>query len=192
METNRIIVGTYKTHPEEMGWYIAPEYQELFWKKIPDDYKNVASGNTNTFIYDKALGTGACSNLPNVFFFDLVKHDTGLNSSKDVDVLRQKSSELLLGLMQLKTLINEFSGEIRVGMVGYNVAGLIKLVFDEPEIDPNVLSKRNLKEVAFKSKYGRTEIFVNQRATFYLLENITSRYYKTHDSELIGWKSFWQ
>lgn len=181
-QITRIIVSTYKTHPEEKGWYIASEYKRLFWDNIPFTVDQKT-------IYNEKEGYGYLQNFPNIIFFDFVKHDSSFKSSKDEDIIKYKLQNLLDGVARLKNICKEFKGKIRLGFVGYNSYGLFYNV-----IHNSIPQSTNLswKDIRKKGIYGKQPIYYEKNVDIYLLENITSKYYKTHpDATLKGWESFW-
>lgn len=178
---NWIIVGTYKTHPEANGWYIASDYQRLFWDHIPYNVDK-------TTAYNEKEGYGYLKSFPNIIFFDYVKHDCTLKSSKDEDIIKSKFQNLIDGVSKLRIICSKLKGQIRIGFVGFNSYGLFYNTINN-SIPPN--KSPFWKELRKKDNYGKQFVNYEKNTNIYLLENITSRYYKTHFVELNGWKSFW-
>jgi len=190
-----IIVATYKTKPEDEGWYIAREYKSNFWKLVSDRFGINLFSELTKDTFNKKGNYGYIESAPNIIFFDLVKNTgNSFNTTRD-EVLYELpdfKKSLIKGLSELDALIEECRIETRVGLVGRNTAG----IFVNSYNDINLINKLEFAKIKFKkTEYGilKSIIFKNYKnSSFYFLENITSRYYKTKNKRMLGWDVFWK
>jgi hypothetical protein len=182
-----VIVGTYKTRPEENGWYISDNaFKQLLWDRMPFE-----TDQKTAYLPD--LEIGRLIDSPNVMFFDLAKFDQTLQSTLDDEVLKKKYKDLIVGTFRLKSIIQDLEknyNQVRIGFVGKNAYSFFHHAKNEtlPTQNPS-----NWKKLKIKQSYG--EVLMDgtkSNVKYYLLENITSRFYKTTMSNLEGWLMFWK
>jgi hypothetical protein len=182
-----VIVGTYKTRPEENGWYISDNaFKPLLWDRMPFE-----TNQKTEYLPD--LEIGRLIDCPNVMFFDLAKFDITLQSTLDDEVLKKKYEDLILGTFRLKSIIQYLERnyhQVRIGFVGKNAYSFFHHAKNETLPTQIPRDWRNLK---IKQGYGEVVMDGNNsNVKYYLLENITSRFYKTRISNLEGWQLFWK
>jgi hypothetical protein len=194
IKTRWIIVSMYKTKPEDKGWYISDDYKRIFWSLINSKFDiDICSKSTiNTFRLNGEYGF--VKYLPNIILFDLVKNNIEFNTTKDLELFGNPKfiSLIIKGISDFEELTENDNIETRVGLIGRNTAGVIlNGKIDKRKIKINELKKIRLK----KTGYGlmQTKDFgVYKNTSFYFLENITSRYYKINNKEMLGWSKFFE
>ena len=186
-----IIVNTYKTKPEEEGWYIANVYKKLFWETLNGNLNTNYSHENTQNTYSKEFGYGYIREKPEIMFYDLLKnHENNVLENTKDDILFEHpelKNKFISGAKKLIQFLDNFNDFIRVGLVGYNTAGIFKLCLENKNLNDNTL-----KQIKYQNNYGLcNDIYINEKTEFFLLENITSRYYQSREIYLKGWHSFW-
>ncbi len=188
-----IIVGTHKTKPEENGWYIGSKYDEVFWSLLRKKFKSKANNSSTINTFDKRKGYGYIKDFPNILFFDLIKYGEASTSS-DSELFDNKETRknFVNGVLSLAALIKSENVETKVGLIGTSTAGIFYNAIKNTSDKLNEFE--NIKKLKYKNDYGliNDADFVKfSKTSFFLLENITSRYYKSGKHELKGWQNFY-
>ncbi len=188
-----IIVGTHKTMPEQCGWYVSIEYKKIFWEHLNDNFNTNLNYSSTVNTFRKEKGYGYINDMPNILFFDLIKFDEA-DTSKDAELFDKPTTRKIFfqGAHNLVSLIESCDVETRVGLIGANTSGIF---YNAIKKSANDFCKiESLKRVKYKSDYGlitNPDFIKLPKTSFYLLENITSRYYKAKGGEFNGWKNFY-
>ena len=192
----RLIVGTYKTNPENQGWYIANVYRNLFWKVLNDYFASDFSYENTANTYDNNNGYGYIREKPEIKFYDLLKNyeNDQVNSNSDQDlwdnaVLRDR---MITGADNLINFLQNQKVKTRVGLVGRFAAGIII-----NRIQGTNIYNQNINDINFNNGYGLIDnINLGKYTYIYFLENITAQYYQAnyqnHPDDLEGWAAFWK
>jgi hypothetical protein len=131
-----IVVGTYKTNPENCGWYLNGKYKNHFWDKFNlNKYYEVKNIEVRTFTvsnYTRKYGELVLENGNKILFYDLLNHQTSLSDNKitsdnEIFKLSNQSALMKQGAKYftdwLYSIITE--EEIRVGFIGKRALSLI-------------------------------------------------------------------
>lgn len=130
--TKYILVGTYKTNDEKFGWYIKDKRYAMLWEKLIKKF-SVVDHKKNSF--DGTYGN--IEGVSNFHFYDLVKFDNTISTTKDKEVFQRKRDAFIDGIeMLIDNIKKNPSTQYRIGLQGNNSVGLF-LNFLE---DPNRLS----------------------------------------------------
>jgi hypothetical protein len=120
--TKYILVGTYKTNDEKFGWYIDDNKYDRLWAKLNEKFI-VLDRKKNSF--DRIFGN--IEGVNNFHFYDLVKYDNEILTTKDKEVfkIQEKRMECIERLRTLINIIEENPNqEYRIGLQGNNSVGL--------------------------------------------------------------------
>ena len=191
-----IIVGTYKTNPENQGWYIANVYIYLFWQVLNYHFNTEFFYENTENTYDINNGYGYIREKPEIKFYDLLKnHENNQvngNSDRDLwdnEVLRNR---MMTGADNLINFLQNRKVKTRVGLVGRLAAGIV--INRAQGIN---IFNWNINHINLNDGYGIiNNINLGDNNYVYLLENITAQYfqanYQNHAENLEGWAAFWQ
>ena len=154
--TKYILVGTYKTNDEKFGWYIDDNKYDRLWAKLNEKFI-VLDRKKNSF--DRIFGN--IEGVNNFHFYDLVKYDNEILTTKDKEVfkIQEKRMECIERLRTLINIIEENPNqEYRIGLQGNNSVGLF-LNFLEDRDRLNRLSLSTISKDHRHKKFG--EILIN-------------------------------
>jgi hypothetical protein len=155
-ETKYILVGTYKTNDEKFGWYINDKRYAMLWEKLNEKFRAV-DHKKNSF--DGTYGN--IEGVSNFHFYDLVKYDNEILTTKDKEVFKipEKRMECIERLRTLINIIEENPNqEYRIGLQGNNSVGLF-LNFLEDLDRLKSLSLSTISKDHRHKKFG--EILIN-------------------------------
>jgi hypothetical protein len=149
-----VLVGTYKTNDEKFGWYINDKRYAMLWEKLNEKFR-VVDHKKNSF--DGTYGN--IEGVSNFHFYDLVKFDNTISTTKDKEVFQYKRNAFIVGI---ETLIDDIkknpSTQYRIGLQGNNSVGLF-LNFLEDRDRLNRLSLGTISKDHRHKKFG--EILIN-------------------------------
>lgn len=152
-ETKYILVGTYKTHSENLGWYINEKRYAMLWDKLKEKY-GIFDSRNNSFdnIFGNIVG------INNFHFFDIKKHDTTINTKKDKEVFRLKREHFIEGLHKLFNEIKSNPSQLyKLGLQGNNAVGLVLNFLEKPERLNKVLLGSIAKDYRLK-EFGEIKL----------------------------------
>ena len=128
-DTKYVLVGTYKTNDEKFGWYINDSRYAMLWNKLNEKFR-ILDHKINSF--DGTYGN--IEGVSNFHFYDLVKYDDTISTTKDKEVFRDKRNAFIDGL---RVLINEIKSnpkqDYRIGLQGNNSVGLFLNFLENPD-----------------------------------------------------------
>jgi hypothetical protein len=150
-KTNYILIGTYKTNPENSGWYINFKRYSMLWKKLEEKFKKNLDSSHSHF----SSGFGKIKDIENFYFYDLKKYDSAINSTKDKEVFKLKREDFVEGLQKLlNEIMRNPNINYRIGLQGNNSVGL----FMNFLVNPDRIKKVELSSISrdFKElKFGK-------------------------------------
>jgi hypothetical protein len=128
-ETKYILVGTYKTNDEKFGWYINDKRYAMLWEKLNEKLRFV-DHKKNSF--DGTYGN--IEGVSNFHFYDLVKFDNTISTTKDKEVFQHKRNAFIDGIgMLIDDIKKNPSKQYRIGLQGNNSVGLFLSFLENPE-----------------------------------------------------------
>ena len=155
-DTKYVLVGTYKTNDEKFGWYINDSRYAMLWDKLNEKFR-IRDHKINSF--DGTFGN--IEGVSNFHFYDLVKYDDSISTTKDKEVFKNKRNAFIEGL---RDLVDEIKSnpqqQYRIGLQGNNSVGLFLNFLDNPDR----LMKVSLSSIAKDYRhegFGEIEISVS-------------------------------
>ncbi|MCH2021956.1 MAG: hypothetical protein MK207_05695 [Saprospiraceae bacterium] len=131
---NYILVGTYKTKPENKGWYVNDYRYSILWEKINNKFDSKCSHADCEYNTEQSI-FGTVNGLNNFFFYDLKTFDYNLKGeTKDIKVFKNNREDFIWGIEQLITEVQSRPKEVfRIGLQGNNTVGLFLNYFNRKE-----------------------------------------------------------
>ncbi len=126
-----ILIGTYKTNDEKCGWYINEKRYNMLWAKL---YEKFGNFDRKQISFDGKFGD--IEMVKNFHFYDLVKYDNKILTTKDKEVfkIQDKKIECIKNLESLLDIIKSNPNqEYRIGLQGNNSVGLFLSYLDSAE-----------------------------------------------------------
>ena len=152
-ETKYILVGTYKTNDEKFGWYINDKRYAMLWEKLNEKFR-VVDHKKNSF--DGTFGN--IEGVSNFHFYDLVKFDNTISTTKDKEVFQHKRNAFIDGIrMLIDDIKKNPSTQYRIGLQGNNSVGLF-LNFLEDLDRLNRLSLSTISKDYRHKQFGEIQI----------------------------------
>jgi hypothetical protein len=121
-EKKFILIGTYKTNDEKCGWYINEKRYKILWDKL---FEKFGDFDRKKISFDGKFGN--IENVKNFHFYDLVKYDSKILTTKDKEVFKITDKKIEC-TENLKSLIDDIKSnpnqEYRIGLQGNNSVGI--------------------------------------------------------------------
>jgi len=166
-----IVIGTYKTKPEESGWYLNGKYQKHIWVKfkLTDYNKNIEVKTFKTDNYNRKYGELLLDNGNKILFYDLLNHQNSLSDNKitsDNEIFKLSAESFLMkqGAKYftdwLQSIITEDA--IRVGFIGKRGISLINYELIDEKSDYKTFKsivKHYYGLSSLKNKFKTIEFF---------------------------------
>jgi hypothetical protein len=167
-----ILLGTYKTKPENRGWYINRSQYSILWEKINSKFNTEYTFKDCN--YDGFFGR--IGSINNFLFYDIKTFDPSLEGETDDKfVFEVKKDDFKAGLQKL---IEEIKSNpkinYRIGLQGNNVTGLFLNYLH----DPKRLDKVKLQTLSrdFKIPFGKiTNVSCPNNIQLFKIYNLTQQ-----------------
>jgi len=155
-----ILIGTYKTNDEKCGWYINEKRYNMLWSKL---YEKFGVFDRKQISFDGTFGN--IEMVKNFHFYDLVKYDNKILTTKDKEVfkIQDKKNECIKNLNSLLDIIkNNPNKEYRIGLQGNNSVGLFLSYLD----DAKRLNEVTLSTITKEYKNIKFGEIINNKQTY--------------------------
>ncbi len=168
-----IVVGTYKTKPEECGWFLNGKYKNHFWDKFNlNKYYEANNIEVKTFTvsnYTRKYGELVLDNGNKILFYDLLNYQKSLSDKKitsDNEILKLSTESDLMkqGAKYftdwLQSIITEDA--VRVGFIGKRGLSLINYELIDEKSDYKTFKsivKHYYGLISLKNKFKTIEFF---------------------------------